>query len=309
MKGKTGWVDFKEVKAEVGIEDILGHYGLLGDLRRKGDELVGYCPIHDRKRQYNKGAFWANTDKNAFQCFACGASGNILDFVMAMEGVEVREAALLVQDWFQVGEGEELAKGKEAPPEPGPRESAEPGEVNPPLTFELKLEPEHSYLEERGLEEKTVQHFGLGFASRGIMAGRIAIPIHNERGELVAYAGRWPGDEGWPEDEDKYKLPSNFHKHLILYNLHRAQEFADEGLILVEGFFDVFELWQEGTQNVVALMGVFLSEAQEKLLLEVLGPEGKLTLRLDPDEAGREATQEITEMLITQLFIKVEKGP
>ena len=44
------------------------------------------------------------------------------------------------------------------------------------------------------------------------MKGRVCIPIQNEKGgnELVAYAGRWPGDNGWPEGEDKYKLPSGF---------------------------------------------------------------------------------------------------
>lgn len=104
------------------------------------------------------------------------------------------------------------------------------------------------------------------------MKGRIAIPIHNERGELVAYAGRWPGKP--PEGEPKYKLPPRFFKHLALFNLNRAKEFAEKGLILVEGFFDVFELWQERRKNVVALMGTTLSSEQEGLLLETLGSDG-----------------------------------
>ena len=68
------------------------------------------------------------------------------------------------------------------------------------------------------------------------MAGRIAIPIHNEHGELVAYAGRWPGEP--PDGEGKYKLPAGFHKSLVVYNLHRAKALAREkGLLVVEGFF------------------------------------------------------------------------
>ena len=52
----------------------------------------------------------------------------------------------------------------------------------------------------------------------------------------MAYAGRWPADQGWPESEDKYKLPPGFHKSLVVFNLHRVRETAhDQGLILVEG--------------------------------------------------------------------------
>jgi len=77
----------------VSFEEVLGYYGLLEGLRRKDDELVGYCPIHDEKR-YNKNSFPANTDRNIFHCFACGASGNVLDFVCQQENLEPREAAL-----------------------------------------------------------------------------------------------------------------------------------------------------------------------------------------------------------------------
>ena len=103
------------------------------------------------------------------------------------------------------------------------------------------------------------------------MAGRIAIPIHNEQGELVAYAGRWPGEP--PDGEGKYKLPAGFHKSLVVYNLHRAKDHAKEqGLIVVEGFFDCMRLHQAGIPNVVALMGSSLSEEQEALLVAAVGP-------------------------------------
>jgi hypothetical protein len=61
------------------------------------------------------------------------------------------------------------------------------------LSFSLHLDPAHPYLRERGLSDEDIETFGLGLASRGVMAGRIAIPIHDELGQLVAYAGRWPG--------------------------------------------------------------------------------------------------------------------
>ena len=65
--------------------------------------------------------------------------------------------------------------------------------------------------------------FGLGFCTKGIMAGRVRIPIHDWQGRLVAYAGRWVGPiEDLPEGEGKYELPAGFHKELELFNIHRV---------------------------------------------------------------------------------------
>ncbi len=94
--------------------------------------------------------------------------------------------------------------------------------------------------------------FGIGFCSKGMMADRIAIPIPNAKGEVVAYAGRFPGKPG--EDMPQYKLPPGFRKSQELFNLDRAaKEPADQPLIIVEGFFDAMKLHQHGCRKVVAL--------------------------------------------------------
>ena len=160
---------------------------------------------------------------------------------------------------------------------------------NQPLTFTFRhLDPTHPFLAEQGLTEETIATFGLGYhAGRGILHGRIVIPIHDDQGQLIAYAGRWPGNDA-PEGEPKYKFPPNFHKSLVLYNLHRAREHAGEGLIVVEGFFSgVFTLWQQGRKNVVAIMGSALSEAQERLIVQTVGQRGRVLLIFDDDEAGK----------------------
>jgi hypothetical protein len=202
------------------------------------------------------------------------------------------------------------ARAEEAPsdavPETAPEAASLYMKVNPPLKFALKsLDLDHAYLTERGLSSETVAAFGVGYCTgKGIMAGRIAIPIHNEQGELVAYAGRWPGQP--PEGEGKYKLPTGFHKSLVVYNLHRAQDFAkDAGLIVVEGFFDAMCLWQAGFPNVVALMGSALSEAQEELIVETVGPEGTVTLMFDEDEAGWKGREDALSRLSSQVYVKV----
>ena len=94
------WISFGDLKAWVSMQDILAHYGMLGSLRRQGDELVGICPFHDDKRP----SFSANISKDMFQCFAgsCQKRGDILDFVANMEGVDVRQAALMVKEWFEI---------------------------------------------------------------------------------------------------------------------------------------------------------------------------------------------------------------
>ena len=205
------------------------------------------------------------------------------------------------------------AEAPATPEQPSPPVSHTTGEsmpetvkVNPPLKFALKsLDAAHPYLTERGLTTETIAHFGVGFCTgKGIMAGRIAIPIHNEQGELVAYAGRWPGEP--PEGEGKYKLPAGFHKSLVVYNLHRARDFAkDSGLIVVEGFFDCMRLYQAGIPNVVALMGSSLSDEQETLLVAAVGPQGKVALMFDEDEAGWKGREEALSRLSSRVHVKV----
>ena len=98
------------------------------------------------------------------------------------------------------------------------------------------------------------------------MVGRIVIPIHNVKGELVAYAGRWPGES--PEDTEKYKLPPKFNKLSEVFNLDRAiKEPADNPLVIVEGFFDVIKLHQHGCRKVVAIMGNTLSSERRTIAL------------------------------------------
>ena len=123
---------------------------------------------------------------------------------------------------------------------------------------------------------RCVAHFGLGYCTKGSMTGRIVVPIHNAEGQLVAYAGRWPGT---PPDEDtpKYKLPPGFRKARELFNAHRAFAESDASpLVIVEGFFDCLALWQHGIRRVVALMGSSLSTHQEELIRKDTNSESRV---------------------------------
>ena len=130
------------------------------------------------------------------------------------------------------------------------------------------------------------------------MSGRVVIPIHNERGELVAYAGR--SIDG---SEPRYKFPAGFHKAAVLFNLHRVETARE--VVLVEGFFDCMKLWQAGFAPV-ALMGCSLSEQQERLLVERFQIA---VLLLDGDEAGKLGTDECLLRLGRRMWVKAVVVP
>lgn len=299
---KKGWVDFRQIKQSVTFEQVLAHYGI--SLKpAKGDELLGLCPFHED----TKPSFRVNTKKRVFHCFGCDAKGNVLDFVVRKEGVTIKKAALLVSEWFGIGREEigavnaNLSPSESSTkPDTAPREPIEP---NKPLKFTLKLQHDHPYLRARGIEPNVAETFGVGFSDRGMMKDRIAIPIHDADGQLVAYAGRWVSGE-LPAGEEKYKLPPGFKKSLVLYNLHRVK--GQGQLVLVEGFFSTMRLHTLGVP-AVGLMGRSLSAEQERLLQE--SGVKSLVLMLDGDPPGREAQAALLGRLVRKFSVRAAELP
>lgn len=95
-KTQESWLDFQSIKDAADIERVLTHYGILEHLERRGDELVGWCPMGEEHGKADSFAF--NVPKKSFQCFACKARGSILDFTRKYHGSDLRTAALLVQE-------------------------------------------------------------------------------------------------------------------------------------------------------------------------------------------------------------------
>ena len=152
---------------------------------------------------------------------------------------------------------------------------------NPPLRFALQyVDSQHPYLASRGVKPEAVRTFGLGFyTGKGLLRGRIVIPIHNASGELIAYAGRAIDGQ-----EPKYRFPAGFRKSLVLFNLHRAIATNARTVVVVEGFFDTIGVHQAG-YAVVGLMGSTLSRRQSDQLVNHFH---RVLLMLDDDEAGRQ---------------------
>lgn len=281
------WVDFVAIKQNVPLAPLLRRYQV--QLRRSGpDQYRGYCPIHGGQ---GRDAFHANLTRNVFHCFSCGAGGSVLDFVAAMEKCSLREAAL------------RLAPETAAPPvtaAPAARQLVTRKSTTPaPLGFALRgVDSSHPYLASRGIQKATAEHFGIGlYRGSGIFSGRLVIPIHNERGELIAYCGR-----AVDASQPRYRFPSGFAKSEVLFNLHRAVASGHRSVVVVEGFFDGLKVHQAGVPAVVALMGAALYEPQQRALLQHFA---HVILMLDGDPAGRRASARLIHRLRTHVPVDV----
>jgi DNA primase len=276
----SNWVDFAAIKQSVPLAPLLQRYQV--KVRRSGrDQYRGRCPIH---RGEGPEAFHANLSQNIFHCFSCGAGGSVLDFVAAMEGCDLRQAALrLQQETFLPSGPAAGADGTTTVTKKRCRPT--------PLGFSLSgIDSTHPYLAARGIDRPTAEQFGIGvYSGTGIFSGRLVIPIHNQYGKLVAYCGR--AVDG---SEPRYRFPPGFAKSEILFNFHRAAAAEKPAVIVVEGFFDCLKLHQAGVRSVVALMGSALYPSQECLLRERFR---HVILMLDGDAAGRHATTEIAARL------------
>ena len=314
---KKPFVDFRHVRSRITLEQVLEHYGVLNTFKRTDTRLSGPCPIHGGS---NPTQFRVDTEKNLWNCFSdCKQGGNVLDFIAKKEGLSIHDAAITACEWFSIPL-EDVKASEHSPPQsrerspvpagkpkPEPAEGPEGNTPNPPLKFKLeKLDRAHPYFAERGITQETIIDFGLGYftGDKGLMVGRVVIPIHNVKGELVAYVGRWPGDP--PEGTPKYKLPPGFRKGQEVFNLDRAvKETTERPLVIVEGFFDAIKLHQHGYRRVVALMGSSMSTAQEELILRNTNANSHVIVMFDEDEAGKAGREDVAARLCKFCFVKV----
>jgi DNA primase len=257
-----GFVSFAEVKQAVTMEAVLTRYGLFAGLTEKGKNLVGPCPFCKGK---SGKLFQVNPIKNAWYCFGCKVGGNVLDFVAKSENVSVRTAALRLDSWFELGLLEETSRAapQAAPQEPASAKEEEAPRENPPLAFTLKtLDPHHESLTSLRLAASTIERFGAGYCTKGLLKGRLAIPIHGAKGELVAYVGLAVEEDASP----RYLFPPKFYAPLEVFSLHRLPEFAEEDgpLYLAPEIEGVLRLREVGIVAALALFDGSLSLAQEE---------------------------------------------
>ncbi len=294
------------------------------ELRRAGPaRYEGLCPFHEERSP----SFGIDPGQKVYYCFGCQASGDVFTFVQETEGVDFKGSLELLADRF----GVELQREEEDPKAAEQRRRRErlmellarTAAYYERCLWESK-EARHAreYLEARGLGEKILREFRVGYSpsawDRVLLAsrrggfseqelyetglaqrskengrpydrfrGRIMFPLADVRGRVLGFGARGMRDEQKP----KYLNTSDndvYHKgqHLYGADLARAHAARAGQAILCEGYTDVIALHQAGLRNTVGSMGTALTAEQ---VGELSRMAQTVLLALDADSAGQEA--------------------
>ena len=302
------------------IEDIAPSYV---NLRRRGKNLVGLCPFHNEKTP----SFCVYPENNSFYCFGCNKGGDIISFIMGVENLDFAEAVKFLAQRAGMAlpeEGADLSMSRLR------TRILEINRESGRFFFGVLSTPEGKpgldYLKRRGLDPKTIRHFGLGYAPDSGFAlvnhlkklgfsqeellqsdmvrrsqkgnlydryrGRVMFPIFDLRGNVVAFGGRILTDE-----KPKYLNTSDtpvYHKSSGLFAMNFAKDSGSRQLILAEGYMDVIALHRAGFTNAIASLGTSLTEEQARVIRRYAD---EAVICYDSDEAGRRATQRAIPIL------------
>jgi len=308
-------LDFNQIKASTDLVRVVESYGV--KLKKTGRNYVGRCCFHEDKNP----SLIITPAKGLFHCPACGAAGNVIQFVARKEGITDRAAAMkLCQAIPGVSRGSDL-KPPPAPPPAAPALS--PGETATLLQrvagfYAKTLHKDRAgldYLKTRKLDDPTMlEAFQVGYSNGtlpGVLpqAGEIldglkALGVLNQKGQehfrgcvtipLFDTAGNVSGLYG-------RRVTDGEPRHLYLPGPRRgvwngATAKTHQTLFIAEAILDGMALWQAGFKNVIAIYGTNGWTADHEQLLKDNGAT-EVFLCLDNDEAGRTATAQLKEKL------------
>ena len=309
-----------QIKDRLDIVDVVSQYVVL---KKSGANYWGICPFHNDK----KPSMSVSPSRGIYKCFSCGAGGDALSFLVKIQNREYKDVILELAEKYGIElptkyhssqESKNLKKDmikackKAAMFYHTQLRSADDAnkamtalrkrdvtdEVIDKFTLgwapnkydtlykELKKEFKDDVLEKAGLILKSNQG---GWIDR--FRNRIIIPIQNENGEYVAFGAR-AVDEG---QNPKYLNSSDsliYNKSKLLFGLATAQESikANDGVIIMEGYFDVISAQAHGVENAVASCGTALTPEHVKLLSRYTKSR-RIFLSFDTDNAGVNATK------------------
>lgn len=314
----------EKVQKSNDIVDIIGEYV---QLKKKGRNYFGLCPFHGEKTP----SFSVTPDKQIYYCFGCHKGGNVVNFMMEMEGYSFYEALSHLADKSGIKLPETVDHDHSLPAEQQEMLSAYEWLTklyHHLLRYTKEGKEGYHYFKSRGITDESIDVFKLGFAptvknftasfleKKGIhqqllvkaglfsvhegntatdrFQGRVIYPIRNHLGKTVGFGGRSISDDG-----PKYlNSPETelFHKGKLLYNFDLAKKHLrkQNEVVLFEGYMDVISAFQAGVKNAVATMGTALTETQAKLLRRYVDT---VILCFDGDTAGLEGTYKAAILL------------
>jgi hypothetical protein len=205
------FIDYGALKERVSMEQAVQLLGL--KLRPQGNQLRGPCPTC---RTGGDRALVVTPGKQLFFCFAGQAGGDQIALVAHLKSCQTQEAAAFLAGNSTVPgtvqNGTVSKKGATIPPAPKERGFG-------PLAY---LEPQHETVQTLGVSQETAAAFGSGFAPKGVLRGRYAVPIKSRTGDLLAYVGIAVTQEQTPQ-----LLFHNFDPGSHLFNADRVAEGGD----------------------------------------------------------------------------------
>ena len=309
----------EELTRRTDITELIGSYV---QLKRKGRLYGGLCPFHSEKSP----SFYVYPDTQSFYCFGCGAGGDAITFTKKINSIDYPEAVKLLAARAGMPEPEEddktgrmrsriLSMNKEA---------ARFFHACLNSTVE-EARQARAYWRRRGLDDKTIVRFGLGYAPNSGFAlydylrdkgynqqeldasglfkrndrgnvyclfwKRVMTPIFDLRGNIIAFGGRVMDDS-----KPKYvNSPETlvYHKSETVFALQIAKRSASRRFVLCEGYMDVISMHQAGIDTAVCACGTALTPQQVRLISEYAD---EVILSYDSDEAGQKATLRSLEL-------------
>ena len=314
----------EEIKSRCDIVDIISDYM---HLEKSGSNYTGLCPFHSEKT----GSFMVSKSKQIYKCFGCNAGGDVISFVMRWENVDFMEAVKILARKCGITLDRNISE----------EEKKKIQEINKFREIHTEAarfyfanllrtkNPGYEYLRKRGLSDKIIKKFGLGYSpnswnslmnyllSKGYdktdlvkcglithktesnkyfdrFRNRVMFPIFNYNGKVIGFGGRVL-DDSLP----KYlNSPETlvFNKRMNLNGLNISKKgIKDDTLILVEGYMDLISLYQNNIENVVATLGTALTIEQAKLIRRFAK---NVIISYDSDQAGQNATLRAIDILL-----------
>ena len=313
----------EEIKNRCDIASVISEYM---PIRQSGGNYKGLCPFHGEKTP----SFHISSSKQIYKCFGCGEGGDVINFVMKMENLDFLDAVKLLANKCGVeintnmNEEDKLKMEKIKKYQDIHLEAARFYFTN----LSKGKNPGYDYLRKRGLDDKTIKKFGLGYSQKswndlidyllskgydkedlvecGLVnhkqesnkyydrfRNRVMFPIFDYRGNVIGFGGRVL-DDSLP----KYlNSPDSiiFNKRFNLYGLNFSRKnIINRTIVLVEGYMDLISLFQYGVRNVVATLGTALTEQQGNLIKRYADTA---IISYDSDEAGIKAALRAIEIL------------
>jgi DNA primase len=184
------YIDFQELKAKTDILDVVDM--LVLNMKQQGEQLRGPCPACD---EGDKRALVVTPGKG-YYCFSAKEGGDCIALAAHILHLPMKDAALRIAEHFEAHPTGDKAEADEEPE----REKKDSAPLQP-LAY---LHHKHESVQALGIDVETAATLGIGYAKKGMMRGRVAIPIREEDGTLVGYCG-FSADADPP-----LKLPKNF---------------------------------------------------------------------------------------------------